>query len=66
VYTMADIATDPHYLARGVYTGIEGMPMQGLIARLSATPGAVRWNGRAMGADTDSVLQELDRQAATD
>ena len=27
------------------------MPMQGLVARLSATPGAVRWAGRPLGAD---------------
>jgi hypothetical protein len=25
--------------------------MQGLIARLSATPGHLRWPGRALGAD---------------
>ena len=40
VLTMADIATDPHYLARGSVVEVDGVPMQGLIARLSATPGA--------------------------
>ncbi len=34
--------------------------MQGLIARLSETPGHIRWAGRPMGADTDEVLAELD------
>ena len=51
VYDMADIAADPHYAARGAIVEVDGVPMQGLVARLSATPGAVRWAGRALGAD---------------
>ena len=34
--------------------------MQGLVARLSATPGEVRWGGRALGADTDEIVSELE------
>ena len=34
--------------------------MQGLVARLSATPGRLRWAGRPLGADTEAVLAELD------
>ena len=30
---------------------VDGVPMQGLVARLSATPGEVRWPGRALGVD---------------
>ena len=51
VYDMADIAADPHYAARGSIVDVDGVPMQGLVARLSATPGALRWPGRALGAD---------------
>jgi crotonobetainyl-CoA:carnitine CoA-transferase CaiB-like acyl-CoA transferase len=51
IYDMADIAADPHYAARGSIIEVDGVPMQGLVARLSATPGAVRWPGRALGAD---------------
>jgi crotonobetainyl-CoA:carnitine CoA-transferase CaiB-like acyl-CoA transferase len=51
VYDMADIAEDPHYRARGAIADVGGVPMQGLVARLSATPGALRWPGRALGAD---------------
>ena len=51
VYDMADIATDPHYAARGSIADVGGVAMQGLVARLSATPGALRWPGRALGAD---------------
>jgi crotonobetainyl-CoA:carnitine CoA-transferase CaiB-like acyl-CoA transferase len=59
VLTMADIATDPHYLARGSVVEVDGVPMQGLIARLSATPGRIRHAGRPLGADSEEVLAEL-------
>ena len=59
VLTMADIAEDPHYLARGSVVEVDGVPMQGLIARLSATPGRIRHAGRPLGADTEEVLAEL-------
>ncbi len=59
VMTMADIAKDPHYLARGSVVEVDGVPMQGPIARLSATPGFIRWAGRPLGADNDEVLGEL-------
>ena len=51
VLDMADIAADPHFAAREAITAVDGTPMQGLIAKLSATPGALRWQGRAMDAD---------------
>ena len=51
IYDMADIASDPHYAARGAIIEVDGVPMQGLLARLSATPGRVRWPGRGLGAD---------------
>ena len=51
VFDMADIATDPHYAARGTIVEVDGVAMQGLVARLSATPGALRWAGRDLGAD---------------
>jgi crotonobetainyl-CoA:carnitine CoA-transferase CaiB-like acyl-CoA transferase len=55
VYDMADIATDPHYAAREAITDVGGTPMQGLIARLSATPGTLRWPGRPLDADGDHI-----------
>jgi crotonobetainyl-CoA:carnitine CoA-transferase CaiB-like acyl-CoA transferase len=60
VLTMADLAVDPHVLARRSIVEVDGTPMQGLIARLSQTPGHIRWAGRPLGADTDEVLAELD------
>ena len=49
VYDMADIATDPHYAARGAVVEVDGVSMPGLIARLSRTPGQIRWSGPALG-----------------
>ena len=60
VMTMADIAVDPHYRARGTIAEVDGVPMQGLVARLSATPGRIRGPARPLGADTAEVLAELD------
>ena len=48
---MADIAADRHLAAREAIVEVDGVPMQGLVARLSRTPGAVRWAGRPLGAD---------------
>ena len=39
VMTMSDIGADPHYRARGAIVEVDGVTMQGLVARLSATPG---------------------------
>ena len=55
VMTMADIAVDPHYAARNAIADVDGTPMQGLIAKLTATPGALRWQGRALDADGDEI-----------
>jgi crotonobetainyl-CoA:carnitine CoA-transferase CaiB-like acyl-CoA transferase len=59
VYSMADIAADPHFRARGSIVEIDGTPMQGLVARLSKTPGAVRWAGRPLGADNDEIRRQF-------
>ena len=66
VLTMRDIATDPHYSARGTVVDVDGVPMQGLIARLSATPGRIRHVGRPLGADTAEVLGALDADPRRD
>ncbi|MEL6890154.1 MAG: CoA transferase [Actinomycetota bacterium] len=55
VLDMADIADDPHYAARGAVEDLDGTPMQSVIARLSATPGALRWAGRHLDADGSAI-----------
>ncbi|QGG96572.1 CaiB/BaiF CoA transferase family protein [Actinomarinicola tropica] len=64
VYDMADIADDPHYRARGSVVELDGVSMQGLVARLSATPGRVARPAPGLGADTDEVLAELDDEGS--
>ena len=58
VLDMKDIASDPHYVARDAIISVEGTPMQGLIAKLSKTPGSVKWRGRDTNADGDSIRQQ--------
>lgn len=53
VFDMADIAHDPHYIARNMIPLVGGTPMQGLIADFSETPGELRWEGRPLDADGD-------------
>jgi crotonobetainyl-CoA:carnitine CoA-transferase CaiB-like acyl-CoA transferase len=61
VYTMADLARDPHVQERGVLAEVDGVVMPGPVARLSRTPGRIAGPGRRLGADTDEVLSETAR-----
>ena len=63
VYDMAGVASDPHLAARGALVELDGVVQQGLVARLSATPGRLTYGGRGLGADQD-VLDADDPWAA--
>lgn len=57
-----DILADEHVRARGniVQVGDDPCKVVGVVPRLQATPGSVRWLGRAaQGHDTATVLAEL-------
>jgi crotonobetainyl-CoA:carnitine CoA-transferase CaiB-like acyl-CoA transferase len=61
IYTVEDIFADPHYRAREMLVDVEDeqlgrVTVTGIVPKLSATPGAVRWAGRAIGADTGEIL----------
>jgi crotonobetainyl-CoA:carnitine CoA-transferase CaiB-like acyl-CoA transferase len=58
VYTMRELLVDPHVRERDVFVTVDGVTMQAPAARLSRTPGEVRFPGRALGADTDDVLEQ--------
>jgi crotonobetainyl-CoA:carnitine CoA-transferase CaiB-like acyl-CoA transferase len=60
VYTMREVLADPHVQARNVFVEVDGVVMQGPVARLSRTPAEMRWAGRPLGADTEEVLGTLD------
>jgi formyl-CoA transferase len=64
IYTVADIAADPHYAARGMLQNIRmddgsTLAVPGFVPKLSATPGGHRRNAPALGQDTDAVLREV-------
>ncbi len=58
VMDMADIAADPHFMFRQAIVDLEGTPMQGLVAKLSTTPGALRWQGRTKDADGAEIREK--------
>jgi crotonobetainyl-CoA:carnitine CoA-transferase CaiB-like acyl-CoA transferase len=45
------VANDPHLAAREAFVDCDGVPLPGLVARLSKTPGAIRWAGRPLPTD---------------
>ncbi len=51
VYTMRELLRDPHVQERNVFPKVDGIVMQGPVARLSRTPAELRWAGRPLGAD---------------
>jgi len=63
IYTIEDIAQDPHYRARGVIetvtsaAGLE-VEMPGVIPKLSKTPGAIRHRAPTLGEHTQATLLE--------
>jgi len=64
IYTVADIAVDPHYLARGMIEPVvmddgSTLALPGIVPKLSKTPGAHRRNAPRLGQDTDAVLVEI-------
>ncbi|SCL20864.1 Crotonobetainyl-CoA:carnitine CoA-transferase CaiB [Micromonospora pallida] len=61
VYDARDIVEDPHVRETGMVTVVDDpdlgpMRMHNVMWRMSATPGRIRFTGRAPGADTDSLL----------
>jgi crotonobetainyl-CoA:carnitine CoA-transferase CaiB-like acyl-CoA transferase len=60
VYTMREVLADPHVKARRIFVEVDGVVMQGPVARLARTPAEMRWAGRELGADTEEVLGTFD------
>jgi formyl-CoA transferase len=64
IYTIADIAADPHYAARGMLQQVRlddgaTIAVPGVVPKLSRTPGGHRRNAPRLGQDTEDVLRDL-------
>ena len=64
IYTVADIAADPHYQARGMIEQVQmddgtRLAVPGIVPKLSLTPGSHRRNAPTLGQDTNAVLREM-------
>jgi len=64
IYTVADIAADPHFAAREMIREIaladgSRLKVPGIVPKLSATPGGFAAGGPALGEHTDAVLRSL-------
>lgn len=64
IYDARDIVADPHIRGTEMVTEVDDpdlgpLLMQNVLWRMSRTPGAIRFTGRALGADTDGVLAEV-------
>jgi formyl-CoA transferase len=64
IYTVADIAADPHYAARGMLQSVQMadgsvLSLPGIVPKLSRTPGTHRRNAPTVGQDSDAVLTRM-------
>jgi len=64
VYNMADIFEDPHYNAREnlievMHPTMGKLTMPGIVPKLSATPGEIKWIGPELGAYNQEVYEGL-------
>lgn len=64
IYDARDITEDPHVRATEMLVEVDDeelgpVLMHNVMWRMSETPGRIRHTGRALGADTESVLGEL-------
>ena len=63
IYSIADIAADMHYRARGMIErhklGEHDLLLPGIVPKLSETPGETRWVGPKLGEHTREVLRGL-------
>lgn len=62
VYKMKDIFEDDYFTSRNMLVDVPdedlgSVTLTGVVPKLSDTPGAIRWAGKKVGADTASFLQ---------
>jgi crotonobetainyl-CoA:carnitine CoA-transferase CaiB-like acyl-CoA transferase len=58
VYDISEVVEDAHFQERQMLVNYEGVLMQGMIAKLSLTPGSIRRPAPAKGEHTQEILRE--------
>jgi crotonobetainyl-CoA:carnitine CoA-transferase CaiB-like acyl-CoA transferase len=70
IYSVADMAADPHFNARGLFQSVdiegEALKIPAIMPFLSDTPGGTRTPGPKLGEHTDEVLRSLARATDVD
>lgn len=63
IYSVADMAADSHFNARGLFEEVDvngaSLKIPAILPRLDATPGTTQWPGPKLGEHTDEVLGGL-------
>ncbi|MBH1965146.1 MAG: CoA transferase [Comamonadaceae bacterium] len=64
VFTLADVFKDPHFEARQMLVDVPhpvlgSTRQQGIVPKLSETPGRIRWSGHEIGADSEDILSQV-------
>lgn len=64
IYDARDLVEDPHVMETKMLVEVDdpdlgSVLMHNVMWRMSKSPGAIKWAGKAIGADTDDVLSEL-------
>lgn len=64
IYSMADIPNDPQYQYRGMIQSMVDpelgeVHMPGIIPKMSATPGQIKWTGPVLGEHNEQVYNEI-------
>ncbi|HTM76523.1 MAG TPA: CoA transferase, partial [Devosia sp.] len=63
VYSIPDLMSDPQVVFRDMITTIDDadlgpLRMPNLLYQMSETPGAIKWGGPELGADTQAILAD--------
>jgi crotonobetainyl-CoA:carnitine CoA-transferase CaiB-like acyl-CoA transferase len=64
IYDISDVVKDPQYQALGSFARVGDdelgdVLLPNVLFRMGSTPGSVRWAGRPLGADNDSIYRDI-------
>ena len=63
IYSVEDMMTDPHYIARGMFEEVDvngkALKIPAISPKLSDTPGRTDWPGAQIGAHNQEILGDL-------